>query len=161
MPIDPSLFRHALSQFASGVTVVTARDRAGRAYGLTISSFASVSLEPPLILVSIDLKSDSHPGFRETGKFAVSVLAEGQEEISRRFATKEGGDKFTVPMAEGRLGLPLVPGALAHLECEVRSATDAGDHVIYVGLVLHAEVRPGRPLVYHRGGYRRFLEQAE
>jgi flavin reductase (DIM6/NTAB) family NADH-FMN oxidoreductase RutF len=160
MPIDPPLFRHALSQFASGVTVVTARDTAGRAYGLTISSFASVSLEPPLILVSVDRKSDSHPGFRDTGKFAVSVLAEGQEDVSRRFATKES-DKFTVPMVEGRLGLPLVPGALAHLECEVKSATDAGDHVIYVGLVLHAEVRPGRPLVYHRGCYRRVLEPGE
>jgi flavin reductase (DIM6/NTAB) family NADH-FMN oxidoreductase RutF len=160
MPIDPPLFRHALSQFASGVTVVTSRDAAGQAYGLTISSFASVSLEPPLILVSVDLKSDSHPGFRETGRFAVSVLAEGQEEISRLFATKEG-DKFGVPMAEGRLGLPLVPGALAHLECEVTSATDAGDHVIDVGRVLHAQVQPGRPLVYHRGLYRRFVEGTE
>lgn len=157
MPIEPPLFRHALSQFASGITVVTTRDHAGQAYGLTVSAFASVSLDPPLVLVSVDRKSDSHPGFREGGRFAVSVLAEGQEEVSRRFAWK-GGDRFSGPMLDGPMGLPLVPGALAHLECEVVTTTEAGDHVLYVGRVLHAEVQPGRPLVYHRGAYRRFVE---
>jgi flavin reductase (DIM6/NTAB) family NADH-FMN oxidoreductase RutF len=159
MPVEPQLFRHALSQFASGITVVTTRDGAGRAYGLTVSSFASASLDPPLVLVSVDLKSDSHPGFREGGKFAVSILAEGQDEVSRRFAWRD--DRFSFPMLDGQLGLPLVPGALAHLECEVLSATDAGDHVVYVGQVLYAAVQPGRPLVYHRGAYRRFVEGDE
>ena len=159
MAIDPQLFRHALSQFASGVTVITSRDAAGKTYGLTASAFISVSLEPPLVLVSIDLKSDSHPGFREGGRFAVSILAEGQDDVSRRFAWK-GGDRFSGgPMLEGELGLPLVPGALAHLECEVVTATEAGDHILYLGRVLFATVQPGRPLVYHRGGYRRFLEE--
>jgi flavin reductase (DIM6/NTAB) family NADH-FMN oxidoreductase RutF len=161
MAIDPQLFRQALSQFASGITVITTRDAAGRAYGLTASAFTSVSLEPPLVLVSVDLKSDSHPGFREGGKFAVSILAEGQDEISRRFAWK-GGDRFAgSPMLDGELGLPLVPGALAHLECEVVTATEAGDHILYLGRVLFANVQPGRPLVYHRGGYRLFAEDAE
>ena len=160
MPIEPPLFRQALSQFASGITVITTRDAAGRAYGLTVSAFSSVSLDPPLVLVSVDKKSDSHPGFREGKRFAVSILAEGQEEVSRRFAWK-GGDRFSGPMLDGQLGLPLVPGALCHLECEVMSATDAGDHVIYVGHVLFAAVQPGRPLVYHRGAYRQFVEGDE
>ncbi len=160
MAIDPPHFRHALSQFPSGVTVVTTRDASGRVYGLTVSSFASVSLVPPLVLVCVDVKSDAHPGFRESRLFAVSVLAEGQDEVSRRFAWK-GDERFSGPLGEGRLGLPLVPGALAHLECEVVRAEEAGDHVIYIGQVLHAEVHPGRPLVYHRGAYRRFGEQEE
>lgn len=160
MPIEPPLFRQALSQFASGITVITARDAGGRPYGLTVSAFSSVSLDPPLVLVSVDVKSDSHPGFREGRRFAVSILAEGQEEVSRRFAWK-GGDRFAGPMLDGQLGLPLVPGALAHLECEVLKAMDAGDHVVYLGQVLHASVQPGRPLVYHRGAYRRFEEGGE
>src|SRR5687768_9288613 len=141
MPVDRQLFRHALSQFASGITVITTRDALGRAYGLTVSAFASVSLEPPLVLVSIDQRSDAHPGFREGRLFAVSILAEGQDEVSRRFAYRSD-DRFSSPLQEGELGLPLVPGALAHLECEVVTATEAGDHVIYVGRVLSARVQP-------------------
>ena len=120
-----------------------------------MSSFCSVSLEPPLVLVCVDHRSETNRGVRESGGFAVSVLAEGQEDVSRRFA-QLGASKFKgFAFVEGRHGLPLVPGALAHLECRVRSFHDEGDHAIWVGEVsrVAGDARP--PLLYHAGGYRR------
>src|SRR5215207_5041096 len=113
MPIDPEHFRQGLGQFPSGVTVVTTLDGQGRPQGLTVSSFASVSLLPPLVLVCVDDKAEAQAAIRESGRYAVSILAEGQADISRRFAF--GGDlKFEVPFLVGPFGLPLVPGAVAH-----------------------------------------------
>jgi flavin reductase (DIM6/NTAB) family NADH-FMN oxidoreductase RutF len=133
LPVDGSSFRQALAQFASGVTVVTTRDAAGEPMGLTVSAFCSVSLSPPLILVSVDMGSEAHAGFRDAGVFAVSILAEGQDDVSRLFA-RPGPAKFReLALAPGQRGLPVVPGALAHIECEVRAAHPAGDHVLYVG----------------------------
>jgi flavin reductase (DIM6/NTAB) family NADH-FMN oxidoreductase RutF len=155
LPVDSSSFRQALAQFASGVTVVTTRDAAGDPMGLTVSAFCSVSLSPPLVLVSVDMGSEAHAGFRDSGVFAVSILAEGQDDVSRLFA-RPGPAKFRdFPLTAGQRGLPLVPDALAHLECEVRAAHPAGDHVLYVGEIVALAVRAGRPLLYNRGGYRR------
>jgi flavin reductase (DIM6/NTAB) family NADH-FMN oxidoreductase RutF len=141
--------------------VVTTRDGEGQPLGLTVSAFCSVSLEPPLVLVSVDARSETHAGFKASGLFAVSVLAEGQDEVSRLFA-RGGRKKFAaVKMETGSHGLLLVPGALAHLECAVRAAHSAGDHTLYVGEILSLAVRPGRPLVYHRGGYRQLDGDAE
>lgn len=151
MPVDVQDFKRALGQFATGVTVVTTRDAEGQPLGLTVSAFASVSLEPPLVLVSIDNRSDAHGGFEAAGLFAVSVLAEGQQEISQRFAFDT--DKFEAGLVLGAHGMYLVPGALAHIECRVCAAHRAGDHTIYVGEVLFLEARPGRPLVYHGSRY--------
>jgi flavin reductase (DIM6/NTAB) family NADH-FMN oxidoreductase RutF len=151
MPVDAQDFKRALGQFASGVTVVTTRDRQGRPLGLTVSAFASVSLEPPLVLVSIDNRSDVHDGFEAAGLFAVSVLAEHQREVSQRFAF--GTDKFDASLVLGAHGMYLVPGALAHIECRLSAAHPAGDHTIYVGEVLALAARPGRPLVYHGSRY--------
>jgi flavin reductase (DIM6/NTAB) family NADH-FMN oxidoreductase RutF len=155
MAIDAASFRRALSQFASGVTVVTTRDAAGRPEGLTVSAFCSVSLSPPLVLVCIDHRSETNAAMRESGLFAVSVLAEHQEDVSRRFAaagrSKHEGFKFL----DGRLGLPLVPGALAHVECRVRSFHDEGDHAVWVGEVKGLAARAGRPLLHHGGSYGR------
>ncbi|HUG52898.1 MAG TPA: flavin reductase family protein [Vicinamibacteria bacterium] len=160
MPVDAASFRQALAQFASGVTVVTTRGPGGEPFGLTVSAFCSVSLDPPLVLVSVDGRSEAHGGFQASGLFGVSVLAEGQESISRLFA-RPGPDKFReVQVKVGARGVPLVPGALAHLECEVRATHPAGDHVLYVGETVAIAVRPGRPLLYHRGQYRR-LEDDE
>jgi flavin reductase (DIM6/NTAB) family NADH-FMN oxidoreductase RutF len=151
--IDPALFRQALGQFASGV--VTTRDAEGRPLGLTISSFCSVSLDPPLVLVCVDRRSETHDGFEASRVFGVSVLAEGQEDLSQRFGFG-GPAKFAdAALATGRAGVVLVPGALAHLECRVVSAHEAGDHTIYVGEVAALSVSPGRPLLYHASGYRR------
>lgn len=145
MPIDGAAFRSALSQFASGVTVVTSRDANGTPRGLTVSSFCSVSLDPPLVLVCIDHHSDVHLGLA-TGSFAVSILAEGQQAVSEAFAW--GGDERWSHTRDG-----VVPGSVARLRCTVVSSHDEGDHRVYVGRIDEAEVDGGRPLVYHHGDY--------
>ncbi|MGE5126055.1 MAG: flavin reductase family protein [Betaproteobacteria bacterium] len=155
MSVDAASFRRALGQFASGVTVVTTRDRTGRTLGLTVSAFCSVSLHPPLVLVCIDHRADTNLGMRESGRFAVSVLREDQEDVSRRFASPAHDKLEGFRFAEGRQGLPLVPGALAHIQCRVRSFHDEGDHTLWVGEVLSLAARPGRPLLHHAGAYRR------
>jgi flavin reductase ActVB len=155
---DPLAFRQALSQFAAGVTVVTTRSGDGTPRGLTVTAFCSVSLDPPLVLVSVDNRSDAHAGFA-AGAFAVSVLAEEQEDVSRRFA-QSGPEKFAFgECVAGASGLLLVRDALAHLECRVVSTVPGGDHTIYVGLVEDARVGEGRPLVYHGRGYRRLAPE--
>lgn len=153
--IDPADFRRAMGQFATGVSVVTTRDREGRPLGLTVNAFCSVSLEPPLLLVCIDNRSEAHGGFEDSGVFGVSVLAEDQEDWSRRFAIG-GPAKFAgAELPASRQGVALIPGALAHFECRVASSQAAGDHTIYLGEVQHLSVNPGRPLLYHASGYRR------
>jgi flavin reductase (DIM6/NTAB) family NADH-FMN oxidoreductase RutF len=161
LPVDSTSFRQALAQFASGVTVVTTRDGSGEPLGLTVSAFSSVSLQPPLVLVSVDVGSETNAGFRDSGVFGVSILAEEQDDVSRLFA-RPGREKFReIPLTTGQRGLALVPGALAHIECEVRAAHPAGDHILYVGEIVALAVRPGRPLLYNRGGYRRLADDAK
>jgi flavin reductase (DIM6/NTAB) family NADH-FMN oxidoreductase RutF len=156
--VDAPAFRQALAQFASGVTVVTTEGPEGP-LGLTVTAFSSVSLDPPLVLVCIDRRSEAHAGF-ERGTFAVSLLAEGQEAVSQRFACG-GPAKFAAGgLAKGESGLLLVPGAIAHLECRVHASVPGGDHVIYVGLVERVAVFEGRPLLHHARGYR-CLERGE
>jgi flavin reductase (DIM6/NTAB) family NADH-FMN oxidoreductase RutF len=128
--------------------------------GLTVSSFCSVSLHPPLVLACVDRRSDANDGMRASGRFGVSILAEDQEEVSRRFATS-GRRKFQeTTLVEGRHGIPLVAGALAHLECRVRSFHEEGDHTVWVGEVVALSAHPGRPLVYQAGAYRRFAMES-
>lgn len=158
MRVEAESFRRALGQFASGVTVVTTLDLHGRPLGLTVSAFCSVSLHPPLVLACIDKRAEANLGMRESGLFAVSVLREDQEEVSRRFASAARDKLEGFELAEGRQGLPLVPGALAHVQCRVRSFHDEGDHTVWVGEVLALAVHPGRPLLYHAGAYRRLPE---
>lgn len=155
MSIDPSEFRRALALFTTGITVVTTRNAEGSPLGLTVNAFSSVSLDPPLVLVCIDNRSETHAGFESTRVFGVSVLAEDQEHWSRRFAGG-GPAKFEgSPLTTGKHGLVLVPGALAQLECRVAASHLAGDHTIYVGEVLSLRLTPGRPLLYHGSTYRR------
>jgi flavin reductase ActVB len=148
-------FRRALGQFASGVTVVTTIDAAGQPQGLTASSFCSVSLDPPLVLVCVDNRLSARRAIEESRFFAVSVLAESQEAVSRRFASG-GADKFASSgLVAGTNGAPVVAGALAHIECRLATAHLAGDHTIFVGEVTRLEAAPGRPLLYHESGYHR------
>ncbi len=143
MAVDSTRFRAAMAQFATGVTIVTTRDEAGHRFGLTVNAFASVSLDPPLVLVCIDNRSDAHKGFQASGVFGISVLAEGQEDWSRRFATP-GPEKWSGGAFEtGATGVALIPGALAHVECRVAAAHPAGDHTIYVGQVERLAVGSG------------------
>jgi len=153
--LAPDDFRRVLSHFASGVTILTTTDGDGRPAGLTASAFCSVSLDPPLILVCVDHKSQSYPALRDSGRFAVNVLTSDQEAASRRFASTRL-DKFDeVTYTVGDLGVPLIDGALAQLECATVSAYVEGDHTIFVGRVESARVGSGGPLLYFRGRYER------
>jgi flavin reductase (DIM6/NTAB) family NADH-FMN oxidoreductase RutF len=150
--IDSTLFRHVMGRFASGVTVVTTGHE-GRLAGLTVSSFTSLSLQPTLVLVCVDRGASSHDAIAAAGQFAVNILAEGQEYLSRRFASNEP-DKFTEGTYElSPRGLPLISGALARIECRLHSTLPGGDHTIFVGAVLDASCSEGRPLLYYRSGY--------
>jgi len=153
--IAPNDFRHVLGHFATGVTIISTCDADGRPTGLTASAFSSVSLDPPLILVCVDHKSQSYPALRERGRFAVNILSLDQETASRRFATTRL-DKFEgIPHRISELGLPLLDGALAQLECTTVSTHVAGDHTIFVGRVEAARVLGEEPLLYFRGKYQR------
>lgn len=153
--LDPSTYRATLGRFASGITIVTARDADGRDVGMTVSAFSSLSLEPPLVLVCIDNGASVAPVLEQCESFAVNILAEDQEPLSRRFAEREL-DRFEgVGIARGASGLALLDGALAQIECRVSSRTPAGDHTILIGEVTATSLRDGNPLLYYRGGYGR------
>lgn len=153
--VAPDDFRRVLGHFATGVTIITTTDAEGRATGLTVSAFCSVSLDPPQILVCIDHKSQSYPALRDGGHFAVNILGSDHESVSRRFATTRL-DKFDgVPFTLGALGVPLIEGALAQLECRTVSRHVEGDHTILVGRVEEARNGAGEPLLYYRGRYSR------
>jgi flavin reductase (DIM6/NTAB) family NADH-FMN oxidoreductase RutF len=154
MAISKDEFRAALSRFPSGVTVVTTVDVAGRPHGMTVSAFASVSLEPPMILVCIDRDTGSHPAIGESGHFAVSILAAGQEDISNRFASALA-DRFEgVAHYPGLGGVPVLTDAFVTLECRLAHAYEGGDHTIFVGEIERSQVRDENPLVYWHGRYR-------
>jgi flavin reductase (DIM6/NTAB) family NADH-FMN oxidoreductase RutF len=153
MPIDDAQFKAAMSHFASGVTVVTT-EHEGRPYGLTVASFASLSLHPPLVLVCIEKSVKSHDAIAGAGRFGVSILEQSQQDVSGRFASKVE-DKFAgMNIRTGELGMPLVEGAICTLECRVQSQLPGGDHTIFVGEVVEAQTGEGAPLVYYRSGYR-------
>jgi flavin reductase (DIM6/NTAB) family NADH-FMN oxidoreductase RutF len=151
--IAPDDFRRVLGHFATGVTILTTCDADARPTGLTASAFSSVSLDPPLILICVDHKSQSYPALKERGRFAVNILSLDQQAASRRFASTRL-DKFDgVPHAISDLGLPLIEGAVAQLECTTVSVHVEGDHTIFVGRVERAHAGGGEPLLYYRGQY--------
>src|ERR1700733_1020145 len=153
MPVDKDEFRSALSHFASSVTVVTARGADQTPCGLTVSAFSSLSLEPPLILICIEKRASIHEHLKEGSYFAVNILAEDQEIISRRFASKDPERFSGVGYSPSPAGAPFLDGALAHIECRVVSAYEGGDHTIFLGEVETAGTKEGKPLIYFRGGY--------
>ena len=156
MPIDAAQFKAAMSHFASGVTVVTT-EHAGAQYGMTVASFASLSLNPPLVLICIEKGVKTHDAIAAAGKFGVSILAQTQQETSGRFASKKD-DKFAgVPVRNGELGMPLIEGAICSLECRLCEQLPGGDHTIFVGEVVDAAFAEGAPLVYYRSGYRELM----
>jgi flavin reductase (DIM6/NTAB) family NADH-FMN oxidoreductase RutF len=157
--IGPDEFRRLLGHFATGVTIVTTTDADARPAGLTVSAFCSLSLDPPLVLICVDHKAQTYPALRERGRFAVNILGAEHEGLSRRFAGT-GFDKFEgVPWRRSPRGLPLLEGALAHLECTTVAAHDEGDHTIFVGRVEAGAAGPGEPLLYYRGRYQRLASR--
>jgi flavin reductase (DIM6/NTAB) family NADH-FMN oxidoreductase RutF len=154
MPIDDAQFKLAMSHFASGVTVVTT-EHGGTPYGMTVASFASLSLHPPLVLVCIEQTVKSHDAIAAAGWFGVSILSNAQAEISGRFASKKIDDKFEgVVWSRGQAGMPLIDGAICALECRVHSQLPGGDHTVFVGEVTSVRTHEASPLVYFRSGYR-------
>ncbi len=152
--MDPAAFRDALGCFATGVTIVTAIGPRGELIGITASSFNSVSLDPPLILFSLDRRAHSLRAFLSTQTFAVNVLREGQQALSERFARSRKDKWAGVEYEAWDTGCPILVGALASFECRIRYTYHGGDHVIFVGEVLRLRHDPqGRPLVFYRATY--------
>lgn len=154
MSIDTRDFRNALGKFATGVTVITTRDRAGEHYGVTVSSFNAVSMTPPLILWSIDKSAYSREAYCQAEHFAVNVLGSDQVPISNRFAQR-GENKFQgIDIEEGAGGSALIVDAVAHFECRTWQVYEGGDHFIIVGEVLTYDYQDSRgALVFHNGRY--------
>jgi 3-hydroxy-9,10-secoandrosta-1,3,5(10)-triene-9,17-dione monooxygenase reductase component len=150
---DSREFRRALGTFATGVTIITTRAEDGKPLGLTCNSFNSVSLNPPLVLWSLESKAMSLPVFRAAPYWAVHVLAANQEDLSARFA-RRGEDKFSgLDVDEGVGGIPLLKGCTARFQCRTASQYEGGDHVIFIGEVLSFDRSDASPLVFHGGRY--------
>jgi flavin reductase (DIM6/NTAB) family NADH-FMN oxidoreductase RutF len=155
MPISADEFKAALGLRASGVSIVTAR-AGDEVHGMTMTDFAGVSLSPPLALICADKSANTLKVIQKGGNFAINLLASGQQALSNKFASKK--DEWTrfegLRCAQAATGAPLIPGALASLDCRVVAQHDAGDHVVVVGQI-EAFVRgEGDPLLYFCGGYR-------
>lgn len=155
MSQDSRALRDALGQFATGVAIVTVKTPQGETIGLTVNSFASVSLEPPLILWSLDRSSDRFDAFMAADRFAVNILSDECLGLSQRLARKGERNLLDEPAMTGEHDQALLNRALAHFECRVEARHEAGDHIIFVGRVLSfRHVRAGRPLLFYRGRYR-------
>lgn len=146
----PREFRNALGRFATGVSVVTTQHK-DRIYGMTANSFVSVSLDPPLVLLSLDNRSHMHQILPTTGRYGVSVLAEGQEELSKHFAGR-AVDGLQINFIT-RHNVPLLEGAVAYFVAQVIDIHAAGDHTLYIGRVEHFDWCDGRPLLFYAGHY--------
>lgn len=152
--IETADFKAVMASFAASVTVVTTVDPHGTPHALTATAFSSLSQDPPLCLVCVKRGSRAHGPMRVGRRFAVNILAAGQEHVSAHFAASRA-DKFAdVKWTAGpATGCPLLPDALAWVECEVADIFAGGDHDIFVGRLLTTDVRDGAPLVYFRGRY--------
>ncbi len=153
--MDSREIRDIFGHFATGVTVVTTRDGAGSPFGLTVNAFTSLSLNPPLVVVCIDKAAQCYSCFEESKVFAVNVLSEDQEELSRRFATK-GIEKFgEIKWHRGENNVPLLDGSIGTIECKIVNSYEGGDHTIYLGEIVSANASEDRPLLFFKGKYHR------
>ncbi|MBC8242234.1 MAG: flavin reductase family protein [Alphaproteobacteria bacterium] len=152
--IDPRVFRDAMGCFASAVTVVSTITENGQAVGVTVNSFNSVSLDPPLVLFCLGREATSFDHFVASGRFAVNILRREQDKVSSGFAA-DGANFFqSLEREVSSLGNPLVPDALAMFDCETEAVHDGGDHIILIGRVRELRHDPeGEPLLYYRGRY--------
>jgi flavin reductase (DIM6/NTAB) family NADH-FMN oxidoreductase RutF len=155
MSFDSLQFRNALGRFATGVCVITANPEGHAPFGMTVNSFSSLSLTPPLVLWSLQKNSDTMEAFRAAKHYCANILSQEQKALSGRYAKKGDhalrDEDFTI----GESGLPVLTHALASFECAMDARHDGGDHIILVGRVTHMSVSTGgRPLVFYEGGYR-------
>lgn len=153
-------FRDALGRFATGVTIVTATDARGTPVGVTVSSYNSVSLDPPLVLWSLAKTSGSLAAFEQSKAFVIHVLGRDQQDLARHFA-KSGGNKFVdLDYGQAHGGVPLLPDCAAHFECETAYQYEGGDHAIFVGRVVKFEKSDTAPLVFHEGKFKEVRHRA-
>ena len=155
--LDPRDFRNALGTYATGVTIITAAAADGKPYGLTCNSFASVSLNPPLVLWSLVIFSQSMSVFQNASHFAVNVLGASQQALANKFA-KSSDDKFAgVEWRPGLGNAPILLDSVANFQCRAANRYYGGDHVIFLGAVEAYSYNRQEPLLFARGGYGRFL----
>ncbi len=154
MSFDLRAFRDTLGCFATGVCIASAMGKDDRPVGLTVNSFTSVSLDPPLVLFCLDNRSESLSSFLDAPGFALSILSVDQQGLSNSFARDPAATRWDgLEVVAGKGGAPLIPGALAVLDCAHHAIHPGGDHTILVGRVLGYAHQPGEPLLYYRGGY--------
>src|SRR3954464_5213314 len=157
-PIDPRDFRKALGTFGTGVTIVTAMAADGKPYGVTCNSFASVSLNPPLVLWSLGMFSQGLTIFQNASHFTVNVLGASQETLAAQFA-KSAGDKFAgVNWTPGLGSAPVLADSVANFQCRAANRYYGGDHIIFLGAVEAYAYNRREPLLFAHGGYGRFLK---
>lgn len=150
--VEPNEFKRALASFASGVCVVTTEHQ-GQWFGITVSAFTSVSLTPPLVLICIEKTVRAHDAIAKGERYAVNILSERQEELSRRFASRAENKFEGLETHLGVLKVPLLEGVLATLECRLRDTLPGGDHTIFIGEVVSVKIFDGKPLLYFRAAY--------
>jgi flavin reductase (DIM6/NTAB) family NADH-FMN oxidoreductase RutF len=158
MAIDAARFRQIFGHFATGVTVITTAHE-GWLHGMTANAITSVSLDPLLLLICVDQTAHTHGQLTNAGRFAVNILGEDQEDLSRLFANTQEPERDSLRGASyhfGVHGAPVLDKCLAYLECEVADRCEGGDHTIFIGSVLEGDlVQEAAPLIFYRGGYRR------
>ena len=155
MVIEAQELRRVMGHFATGVTVITTKDKEGNPQGLTANAFMSLSLNPPLVLISVDKGATCYGCFEPNNSFTVNFLSEDQEDVSRRFATK-GADKFAdLNWHAGSNGAAVIGGALGSVECKITQCHDGGDHTIVVGEILNVAANGERPLLFFKGKYQK------
>ena len=156
--IDSRAFRDALGSYPTGVAVITTLEKGGKPIGMTVNSFSSVSLDPPLVLWSIDKKSAFFEVFIHTDHYAVHILRRDQQQLSHDFSRADPAHFAEVEYEKGIADLPLLKSCSALFQCEVRSRYDEGDHVILIGRVLDIRNFPAESLVFVEGGYKRIVD---
>jgi flavin reductase (DIM6/NTAB) family NADH-FMN oxidoreductase RutF len=153
LSVNPDEFRSVLGRFPSGVTVVTTKARDGADHGMTVSAFASVSLDPPLVLICIEKNASAYAALTDAPGFVVNILSASQEQLARRFAIVDI-DRFEgIGYTRSQNGFAILDDVLGVIECNVSAKHDAGDHTIIVGEVEATRAESGSPLLYYRGGY--------
>ncbi len=160
MEFDTRELRNTLGCFATGVTVITAAPDGYAALGMTVNSFASVSLDPPLVLWSLDRESDTFSAFEAATHYTVNILTEAQQDLSNRFAKSNNHHLGDLACEIGDNGCPIIPDTLAVIECEIRDRVAGGDHIILIGRVLRFEKKEGKPLLFALGGYAKMVAQS-
>jgi flavin reductase (DIM6/NTAB) family NADH-FMN oxidoreductase RutF len=154
-PVDEASFRAALRHFASGVTVITTREPDGTIHGLTATAFCSLSLDPPLVLVAVARNTRGHRRLLASGSFGVNILHIGQTDLSKHFGGRPSPDLS--PAFSSLAEVPVLAEAKVKLACRLREPVNGGDHSIFVGLVIGAEIGEGAPLLHYDGRYHRIL----